>query len=159
MAIVRNQVAIEGELAYIFQCSWDFDLLCAFSPNVKRVEVLQSSAKVQRFKVEEEFSGTLCGYVAERTATSPTEISYRETKPLAFLRSHESLWTFRTHGEHVVVEAEERFDVDIDNASKLLPLGTEPEEDIGKMLSFSTLEMLTDLKAYVELLSRPVAVV
>ena len=151
MGVVRTQVAIEGELEYIFECSWDFDLLCAFNPSVKSVEIRQSSEKVRRYKVEEEFSGALCGYVAERTATSPTHILYRETIPVKFLKSHEVSWKFRPQGKHVLVEAEEHFDIDMDQAPGLLPLGTQPEEVVRKMLSFSTLETLRNLKEYVEL--------
>ncbi|MGA7220661.1 MAG: SRPBCC family protein [Candidatus Sulfotelmatobacter sp.] len=159
MLVVKKQVAIEGQLNYVFQCSWDFDLLCAFNPNVRRVEVLQSTDKVQRFQIEEEFSGAVCGYVAERTASSPNQIRYRQTQPLAFLKSHEASWSFHPQGENVVVESEERFDVDMDRASTMLPLGTREEEDVEKMLSFSTHDMLMNLKAYVELLQQPVAVV
>lgn len=159
MCVVRTQVVIEGLMEDVFECSGDFDLLCAFNPNVKNVEVRKLNDKVQRYKIEEEFSGALCGYVVERTITSPTEILYRETTPLRFLRSHEVSWKFRPQGKYVLVEAEERFDVDMDQAVRLLPLGAQPEEDVGKMLSFSTLEMLRNLKAYVELLQQPLAVV
>lgn len=116
MLTVTDEVAIAAELPEVFACFWDATLWPAITSHVKRIEMIQSHERFQRFRMTVEANGRAHTVESIRCCEPFQRISYRQTTPPAFLREHMGEWAFRAEGSAVLVRLTHQAVVDDEKA-------------------------------------------
>lgn len=132
MIVVQDEVLIRAPLETVFGCFWEPALWTRITPHVRRIEMLDASAQRQRFLMTIETRGETHTMETQREAIPPTRISYRQSRPPAFLLRHSGTWTFSEEEEGVRVRLVHEAEID---ASKLAMLHADTVEHAESMVA------------------------
>src|SRR5438094_3595654 len=95
MMSVWNSIFIRGDLPTVFQCFWEADLWPRLNSPVRRIEMLQSSARYQRFVMGVAAGNRAYMVETEREGVPHESITYRQLRPPPLFEQHTGEWRFR----------------------------------------------------------------
>jgi hypothetical protein len=149
---VIDEETISADLPEVFACFWDATLWPAITPHVKRIEMLESGDRFQRFRMTVEANGQSHTVESERSADPFRRISYRQTTPPAFLREHTGEWSFHRRGNQVAVRLTHRAVMDEEKAIAALQVrdAKEASRRIAETLRANGARTIAAVKQHLE---------
>jgi ribosome-associated toxin RatA of RatAB toxin-antitoxin module len=149
---VTDRHTIRAGLSAVFDCVWNADLWPKITPHVKRIEFLEASDRAQKMRMTVLSNGTEHTVESLREADPGRLVTYRQTKPPAFLTAHDGEWHFSVVPEGVQVDLVHRAVVDYDKALPALNVASADEADalIGTTLKNNGARTLIAIKDYLE---------
>jgi uncharacterized membrane protein len=103
MLTVSDSITIDAPLELVFRTHWNPELWPRITPHVKRIEMLESGLRSQRFRMEVESNGRRYETESVRTAEPHSRIAYVQTRTPALFARHCGEWLFSVEGDQTRV--------------------------------------------------------
>jgi hypothetical protein len=152
MLTVTDRHTIRAGLSAVFDCVWNAALWPEITSHVKRIDFVERSDRSQKMLMTVLANGAEHTVESLREADPGRRVTYRQSRPPAFLKAHDGEWQFSVVPEGVRVDLIHRAVVDYDKALAALNVGTEAEADrlIGNTLRTNGSKTLIAIKNYLE---------
>jgi hypothetical protein len=152
MLTVTDRHTIRAGLSAVFRCVWDAGLWPKITSHVKRVSFLESTDRSQKMLMTVVANGAEHTVESVREAEPDRHVRYTQTRPPAFLKTHDGEWHFSVVPEGVRVDLIHRAVVDYDKALAALNVGSAAEADrlISSTLKANGSRTLIAIKDYLE---------
>lgn len=136
MITVTDDHVLPGSLDRVFECFWDVERWPVITPHVKRIEMRSRTPDHQEFSMTVESGGALHAVESVRDAITNRRITYRQTRPPAFLREHTGEWIFEPVAGGTRVTLIHRAVLDLPGAPALLGVASalEAAEKVARAL-------------------------
>lgn len=117
---VVDSELIRGSQEEVFECFWRPELWPKITPHVKRIEMIHEEGNRQHFIMEVQAEGRNYVMETERVAVAPQSITYQQSKPPVFLRTHSGEWRFEQQGPDTRISLVHQVDIDDQKAIAVL---------------------------------------